>query len=177
MRTFTFNGRLGKDAELNTANGGTQYLKFSVANNSYSKNDGEKTEWIDVVCFDPFLVKSKQPILKKGVYVIVSGELDPITINTLQDGRTYVNQRVNANFIEVPNLGKADSASGTTATTTTQPQAQPQMMPQAAPQAAPQAMPQAQPMAQPQMMPQQPVYSAQIPGGNAMNDGTGDLPF
>lgn len=176
MRTFTFNGRLGKDAELNTANGGTQYLKFSVANNSYSKNDGEKTEWIDVVCFDPFLVKSKQPILKKGVFVIVSGELDPITINTLQDGRTYINQRVNANFIEVPNFGKADAVSVATTTTTTavaQPQAQPQMMPQA----APQAMPQAQPMAQPQMMPQQPVYSAQIPTGTYQNDGTGDLPF
>jgi len=154
MRTFTFNGRLGKDAELNTANGGTQYLKFSVANNSYSKNDGEKTEWIDVVCFDPFLVKSKQQILKKGVFVIVSGELDPITANTLQDGRTYINQRVNANFIEVPNFGKADSASGTTATTAT-----------------------AQPQAQPQMMPQQPVYSAQIPTGMPQNDGTGDLPF
>jgi single stranded DNA-binding protein len=173
MRTFTFNGRLGKDAELNTANGGTQYLKFSVANNSYSKTDGEKTEWIDVVCFDPFLVKSKQQILKKGVFVIVSGELDPITTTTLQDGRTYINQRVNANFIEVPNFGKADSVSGATATTAAQPQAQPQMMPQA-PQ---QAIPQGQPVAQPQMMPQQPVYSAQIPGGIPQNDGTGDLPF
>lgn len=171
MRTFTFNGRLGKDAELNTANGGTQYLKFSVANNSYSKNDGEKTEWIDVVCFDPFLVKSKQSILKKGVYVIVSGELDPITINTLQDGRTYVNQRVNANFIEVPSFGKTDAAvSGATATTVAQPQAQPQMIPQAATQVQATA-------AKPQMMPQQPIYSAQIPNGMSQNDGTGDLPF
>jgi len=169
MRTFTFNGRLGKDAELNTANGGNQYLKFSVANNSYSKTDKEKTEWIDVVCFDPFLVKTKQQILKKGVFVIVSGELDPITITTLQDGRTYVNQRVNANFIEVPSFGKTDVASGTTAAVTAQPQAQPQMIPQ--------AQPVAQPAAQPQMMPQQPVYSAQIPTNSVQDDGTGDLPF
>lgn len=165
MRTFIFNGRLGKDVEICTTNGGAQYLKFSVANNSYNKAEGEKTEWIDVLCFDPFLVKSKQQILKKGVFVVVSGELDPITVSTLQDGRTYINQRVNATFIEVPNFGKADSSSGSTTASTSQANVQPQMIPQAMPQA------------QQQAMPQQPIYTAQIPTGMPQNDGTSDLPF
>lgn len=154
MRNFTFNGRLGKDAELSTTSGGNQYLKFSVANNSYSKTDGEKTDWIDVVCFDQFLVKSKQQVLKKGVYVIVSGELDPITTTTLQDGRLYINQHVNANFIEVPSF-RTDNASGSTVTTANA----------------------AKQQEQPRMMPQQPVYSAQIPTRTEQNDGTEDLPF
>lgn len=179
MRTLYFNGRLGKDAELVTTTSGAQFLRFLVANNSYNKNEGEKTDWVDVTCFDPFIIKTKQAILKKGTYVIVSGELE-VSTAVAQDGRVFVNQRVNANFVEVPNFGKSDS--GATATTVTQ--TQPQMMPQA----APAAQPVAQPVAQPQMMPQaapvaqpasQPVYTAQVPPmtSSMPNDGTGDLPF
>jgi single stranded DNA-binding protein len=181
MRTLYFNGRLGKDAELVTTANGAQFLRFLVANNSYNKNEGEKTDWVDVTCFDPFIIKTKQAILKKGTYVIVSGELE-VSTAVAQDGRVFVNQRVNANFVEVPNFGKSES--GATATTAATAQAQPQMIPQnqptAQPVAQPQMMPQSQPVAQPQVMPQsQPVYTAQVPPmtTSAPNDGTGDLPF
>lgn len=170
MRNFSIDGRLGKDAELNTANGGMQYLRFSVANNTYTKAGGEKTNWVDVVCFDPFLIKAKQAVLKKGVFVIVSGELDPITVNTLQDGRTFVNERLNATFIEAPNLGKPEAEGATQTVQAAQQVQQPQMMP------AQQQMPQATPVAQ-VAQPTVPQYTAQIPAGNQVSDGTSDLPF
>ena len=146
MRQLTFDGRLGKDAELLSTQSGQQYLRFSVANNTYSKGANgereEKTDWMDVICFDPFLVKSKQQVLKKGYYVIVTGSLE-VSLSTLQDGRQFINQRVNAINIEVPNFGtgKADE----TGAAQTQAQAAPQMMgniPPVTPQ--PQAQPQAQ---------------------------------
>ena len=105
MRQLTFDGRLGKDAELLSTQSGQQYLRFVVANNSYSKGANgereEKTDWMDVVCFDPFLGKSKQQVLKKGYYVIVTGGLE-VSVATLQDGRQL---RVSIN-----NVGNYDLA-------------------------------------------------------------------
>ena len=59
MRQITFDGRLGKDAVVGTAKNGTQYLKFSVANNTFA-NGEEKTEWFDVTTFNDFIIKPFQ---------------------------------------------------------------------------------------------------------------------
>lgn len=103
MKQITIDGRLGKDAVLGTAKNGRQYLRFSVANTSFSKTDGEKTEWFDVTTYDDFAIKYRQNVLKKGSYVIVTGTLNS-EIST-KDSKIWLNHYVNATDINVPNLG------------------------------------------------------------------------
>ena len=102
MKQIVFDGRLGKDATINTSKNGNQYLKFSVANTSYS-NGEEKTEWFDVVTFNDKLIKAKSSVLKKGSYVIISGTWDSDT--SVRDNKVWLNHYVTASDINVPNLG------------------------------------------------------------------------
>lgn len=102
MKTIVIDGRLGKDAVLNTSKNGNQYLKFSVANTTFS-NGQEKTEWFDVTTFNENLIKAKTPVLKKGSYVIVTGTWDSNT--SVKDNKVWLNHYVTASDINVPNLG------------------------------------------------------------------------
>ena len=103
MKQIVIDGRLGKDAVLGTTKTGRQYLRFSVANTTYSKNEGEKTEWFDVTTYDDFTIKYRQNVLKKGSYVIVTGTWNSET--SVKDSRVWLNHYVNATDINVPNLG------------------------------------------------------------------------
>ena len=103
MKQITIDGRLGKDAVLGTTKNGREYLRFSVANTTFSKADGEKTEWFDVTTYDDFAIKYRQSVLKKGSYVIVTGTLNS-EIST-KDSKIWLNHYVNATDINVPNLG------------------------------------------------------------------------
>jgi single-stranded DNA-binding protein len=103
MKQIVIDGRLGKDAVLGTTNTGRQYLRFSLANSSFSKNEGEKTEWFDVTTFSDFDIKYRQNVLKKGSYVIVTGTWRSET--SVKDSKVWLNHYVNATDINVPNLG------------------------------------------------------------------------
>lgn len=103
MKQIVIDGRLGKDAVLGTTNTGRQYLRFSLANSSFSKNEGEKTEWFDVTTFNDFDIKYRQNVLKKGSYVIVTGTWRSET--SVKDSKVWLNHYVNATDINVPNLG------------------------------------------------------------------------
>lgn len=103
MKTIVIDGRLGKDAVLSTSNNGNQYLKFSVANTTFS-NGQEKTEWFDVTTFNENLIKAKKEVLKKGSYVIITGTWNSET--RVKDSRVWLNHYVTATDINVPNLGK-----------------------------------------------------------------------
>lgn len=103
MKQITIDGRLGKDAVLGTTQNGRQYLRFSLANSTYSKNEGEKTEWFDVTTYDDFTIKYRQNVLKKGSYVIVTGTWKSET--SVKDSKVWLNHYVNATDINVPNLG------------------------------------------------------------------------
>jgi single-stranded DNA-binding protein len=109
MRQITFDGRLGKDAVVGTAKNGTQYLKFSVANNTFA-NGEEKTEWFDVTTFNDFIIKQKKDILKKGSYVIVTGGLES-EVKTY-NGKIFLNHSVVANEVNVPKLSSNTANSG-----------------------------------------------------------------
>lgn len=113
MKTIVFDGRLGKDAVLNTSKNGNQYLKFSVANTTFS-NGQEKTEWFDVTTFNENLIKAKSQVLKKGSYVIITGTWDSNT--SVKDSKVWLNHYVTATDINIPNLGNK-----ATAPTVTQP--------------------------------------------------------
>lgn len=77
MKQITIAGRLGKDAELRSTQGGTQVCRFSVATDS--KRNGEKTTtWFDVGIFG----KRGEALcshLRKGTVVCVVGDLDART--------------------------------------------------------------------------------------------------
>ena len=103
MRTITFDGRLGKDAEVLTARNGRQYVRFNVANNMF--NDGnERTDWFDVTCYDQFVVDKKFSFLKKGTYVIVTGQI--LSKVNVSNGNVYQNHYVTASTIEIPRFGR-----------------------------------------------------------------------
>ena len=77
MKQITIAGRLGKDAELRSTQGGTQVCRFSVATDS--KRGGEKvTTWFDVSIFG----KRGEALcshLRKGTVVCVVGDIDART--------------------------------------------------------------------------------------------------
>ena len=136
-KIIQFDGRVGKDgAELKQTVTGKQYLRFSVANNTYV-NGQEKTEWFDVKVFDQFLIENVTKLLKKGTYVAIVGVPQTET-NVDKNGRVWVNQYVTAYMVSVPSIGKrgesddvVNMSSGLSVTTQTVQQPAPQ---QAAPQ-------------------------------------------
>lgn len=87
-----FIGRLGKAVEAKTMPNGDPVVNFSLACSEKwtDKNSGErreKTEWINVVCFDERLCKTMQAYLKKGSLVRVVGKWQ--TRSWEKDGVTH----------------------------------------------------------------------------------------
>ena len=121
MRQVILDGRLGKDAVVSSSNG-KQYVKFSLANTLF-KNGKEETEWFDVTSFDDFVVNKKIKALTKGSYVIVTGNWETETNVSQKTNQLYINHRVIATDINIPNVGKKteDNAVNTTATTVATP--------------------------------------------------------
>ena len=111
MKILTFDGRLGRDAELNQTNTGVRYLRFSVANDS-KKQNSVVTEWYDVVVFDENIVSKMQQYLTKGSYVLITGE--PTTSISVKDGQAYLNQRVRAFSVNFGGGKSNTNASGST---------------------------------------------------------------
>jgi single-stranded DNA-binding protein len=104
MRQVIIDGRLGQDAVVSSSNG-RQFIKFSIANTIF-KNGQEKTEWFDVTSFDDFIINKKVKALTKGSYVIVTGNWETETNVSQKTNQLYVNHRVIATDVNIPNLGK-----------------------------------------------------------------------
>lgn len=183
-KVLSFDGRVGKDgAEVKQSVTGKQYLRFSVANNTYI-NGQEKTEWFDVKVFDPFLIENVGKLLTKGKYVSIVGVPQTET-NVDKNGRVWVNQYVTAYIVSVPNVGKSgdredvvNMSSGLTVTTgVTQPQVavpEPQVYQQntqVAQQVAPQVVQQAVPQVGQNAMPSE---DAMTTGKYSFDD---EIPF
>ena len=109
MRIISFDGRIGKNAQILTAKNGRQYLRMSVANNIYTSKE-ERTDWFDVTCYDEFIVEKKGKYLTKGTYVIVTGTITT-EVKTGADGRSWINHYVNASSIDLPRFGKSQDES------------------------------------------------------------------
>ena len=102
MKQITLDGRLGQDAKLMKTSTGKDYVRFSLANDSFV--DGtNKTEWFDITCFDPYVVTKKLDYLKKGRYAIVSGSIKSEV--SVRDGKYWLNHYVTANNVELPSFG------------------------------------------------------------------------
>jgi single-strand DNA-binding protein len=73
-------GRIGADAEIRSVQSGKEVATFSVATDTgwYDKDKGEwheNTQWHRVVTFQPGLIGLLKDKAKKGVRVIVGGEI------------------------------------------------------------------------------------------------------
>ena len=99
-------GRLGKDAEIVQTSNGNKYVRFTVAENTYTNKENETT-WYDVVSYDAFVVNTQIQVLKKGAFVVVTGRLKT-KVNVGKNGNVYLNHNVTAWNINVPNLSGGD---------------------------------------------------------------------
>ncbi len=94
-------GRLTKDANFSHTSRGTAMLKFSIANNYYKKENGERKEavmFFNIIAWEK-LAEIMSPYLKKGMPIIVSGKI-VIDDYTDQNGAKKKWIQVVANNIE-----------------------------------------------------------------------------
>ena len=112
MRQIVIDGRLAKDAVISVSQNGRQHIKFSIANTIFKGNE-EKTEWFDITSFDDFVINKKSKALTKGSYVIVTGNWETEANVSAKDGKLYINQRVVATDVNIPNVGKKNDVAAT----------------------------------------------------------------
>ena len=74
LNKVTLIGRIGKDAEIDTTQSGTQVMKFNLATNTTNKS-GEDTEWHMIRVYNEKLIDALHMYLTKGKQVYVEGKL------------------------------------------------------------------------------------------------------
>ena len=99
MNVFTASGNIGRDAEVRNA-GGTSVAGFSLAVKS-GYGDKAQTVWVDCSLWGKQAESGLVQYLKKGQFVVVTGELG----TREHEGKTYITLRVN----NVALGGKLDS--------------------------------------------------------------------
>lgn len=118
MKTIILDGRVGANGtEVKTTKSGKPFAKFSVANNTYV-NGEEKTEWFDVISYDPTFIEKRAQYLGKGSYVIVTGNIRT-EVNIDQANKVWINNYITATTIETPRLGVKSDATQTLTTVAT----------------------------------------------------------
>lgn len=100
MNVLTVSGNIGRDAEVRNA-GGTAVAGFSLAMKS-GYGDKAQTIWLDCSIWGKQAESSLVQYLKKGQFVVVSGELG----TREHEGKTYITLRCNS----VTLGGKSESA-------------------------------------------------------------------
>lgn len=108
INTWTFSGRLTKDAEAKVTNTGSDFVQFTVANNT---GFGTKAQ----VLFVQVTLWGKAgmnllPYLKKGKNVAVTGELKTNDWVSTQDGTNHRDLQVNSQKVILLNDGSGNSA-------------------------------------------------------------------
>ena len=89
MNVYTASGNIGRDAEVRNA-GGTSVAGFSLAVKS-GYGDKAQTVWVDCSIWGKQAESGLVQYLKKGQFVVVTGELG----TREHEGKTYVTLRVN----------------------------------------------------------------------------------
>lgn len=81
MNRATLIGRLGKDPEIKTTQGGSRVVSFSIATSERwrDKNTGErkeKSEWHNIVIWNEGIGKVAEQYLKKGSLCLIEGKIE-----------------------------------------------------------------------------------------------------
>jgi single-strand DNA-binding protein len=96
---LSFNGTVGRDAEVRVTASGQSVLNVTVANN-IGFGDRQQTLWVRVALWGKRAEGSLQNYLKKGQQVFVSGELSQSEYQA-NDGTTRTSLELNANIIDL----------------------------------------------------------------------------
>ena len=104
MAIIVATGRLGKDAEVRTTQGGTKVVSFSLADD-IGWGDRKKTNWLKCAMFGERGVKVA-PYLTKGSIVQISGE--PEVEAWEKDGKAHGCIKVAVNDVKLFGGGKKD---------------------------------------------------------------------
>ena len=113
MNSLTLYGRLGRDAEIKTVNG-KSFIAMSVAQCS-SKREVEANEpaqWYSVALWGN-QHENLLPYLKKGVELVVVGELKKPKTYKDKNNQLKVGQSVKANTISFSPFGSAEEVKET----------------------------------------------------------------
>ena len=89
MNVLTISGNIGRDAEVRNA-GGTSVAGFSLAMKS-GYGDKAQTIWVDCSLWGKPAESGLVQYLKKGQFVVVTGEMG----TREHEGKTYITLRVN----------------------------------------------------------------------------------
>ena len=89
MNVLTISGNIGRDAEVRNA-GGTSVAGFSIAMKS-GYGDKAQTIWVDCSLWGKQAESGLVQYLKKGQFVVVTGEMG----TREHEGKTYITLRVN----------------------------------------------------------------------------------
>lgn len=105
MNVWTFNGRLGADAELRTTQSGEKVLNLSVAND-IGFGDRKETQWVKC-SFWGRRAEALAPHLTRGKQVMISGEVRIETYERRNGGGTASCLSVRINDIDLFGGGSA----------------------------------------------------------------------
>ena len=117
MKTIILDGRIGSNGtEVKTTKTGKQYARFSLANNTFV-NGEVKTEWYDVISYDPIFIEKRAQYCGKGSYVIVTGDIRT-EVKVDQTNKMWINHYITAQTIDTPRFGGKNENESTTETVT-----------------------------------------------------------
>lgn len=113
LNRFSFIGRLGKDAEVKSLDGGKVVIKFSVAvTERWKTRDGEKkekTDWIECEIWDNSGKANLAQYIRKGNEIYVEGK--PYARGWVKDDGTLVTvQCVRVTDVQLLSSGKSQSS-------------------------------------------------------------------
>ncbi len=110
-------GNLGADPEIKITTANTKFARLNIATNERFKdkegNVQEKTQWHNVVIFDPMVAETVEKYCKKGQTVYIEGSIE--TRKYEQDGQVkYTTEILIAKFKGMLKMiGRPDGSNGT----------------------------------------------------------------
>lgn len=108
MKIITLDGHVGTNGtEIKTTKTGKPYARFSLANNTFS-NGETKTEWYDVITYDPLFIEKRAQYCGKGCYVIITGDIRT-EVKVDQNNKMWINHYIKAVTIDTPRLNKTEN--------------------------------------------------------------------
>lgn len=93
MNSVHLMGRLVADPELRTTTGGTSYCNFSLAKNTYLKNNEQRTDYFDCVAWNGTAERLAQ-YCHKGDNIVIVGYLQNNNYTTAEGEKRYTTRIV-----------------------------------------------------------------------------------
>lgn len=110
MKKIIVTGRVGKDPEKRTTNGGSTFASFSLAVSSGTKAN-PKTDWLDVSVSSEKMVEVVMNYVKKGSQLLIEGS-PAVNAYINKENKAVGNLIIYANTIEFIGGKKEENTEG-----------------------------------------------------------------